>query len=57
MSNVFGCLTPYAIGSAPVLFGAGFHTQQQWLVIGFIMSIIYLAVWMTIGPIWWGLIG
>ena len=57
MSNVFGCLTPYAIGSAPVLFGAGFHTQQQWLRIGFIMSVIYLAVWMTVGPIWWELIG
>ena len=57
MSNVFGCLTPYAIGSAPVLFGAGYHTQQQWLVIGFVMSVIYLAVWMTVGPVWWGIIG
>lgn len=56
LSNVFGCLTPYAIGSAPVLFGTGYHTQKEWLKIGFIMSIIYLAVWMTIGPIWWGII-
>ena len=28
MSNVFGCLTQYAIGSAPVLFGAGYLKQQ-----------------------------
>ena len=57
MSNVFGCLTQYAIGSAPVLFGAGYLTQQEWLKNGFIMSVVYLAVWLIIGPIWWGMIG
>ena len=57
MSNVFGCLTQYAIGSAPVLFGAGYLTQAEWLRTGFIMSVIYLLVWMTVGPLWWGIIG
>ena len=57
LSNIFGCLTQYAIGSAPVLFGAGYHNQQEWWRTGFIMSVIYLAVWMTIGPLWWRIIG
>lgn len=56
LSNVFGCLTQYAIGSAPVLFGAGYHTQAEWLRNGLIMSVIYLAVWLTVGPVWWGII-
>lgn len=56
LSNVYGCLTPYAIGSAPVLFGAGYHTQGQWIRNGFIMSIIYLGVWLSIGPAWWSVI-
>ena len=57
MSNVFGCLTQYAIGSAPVMFGAGYLTQGEWWKVGFIMSIVYLIIWMTIGPIWWSIIG
>lgn len=57
MSNVYGCLTQYAIGSAPVLFGAGYVTQVEWLRNGFIMSVIYLTIWLTIGPLWWSVIG
>ena len=57
LSNVFGCLTQYAIGSGPVMFGAGYVTQGEWWRIGFIMSVIYLAIWLIIGPLWWMLLG
>ncbi len=57
LSNIYGCLTPYAIGSAPVMFGAGYVTQQEWLKNGFIMSVFYLLVWFIVGPIWWQVIG
>ena len=57
MSNVYGCLTQYAIGSGPVMFGAGYVTQGEWWRAGFIMSLIYLAIWFTIGPLWWTLLG
>ena len=57
LSNVNGCLTQYGIGSGPVMFGAGYVTQGEWWRVGFIMSVIYLAVWLIIGPLWWLLLG
>jgi divalent anion:Na+ symporter, DASS family len=57
LSNVFGCLTQYAIGSGPVMFGAGYVTQGEWWRVGFVMSVIYLAIWLIIGPLWWMLLG
>jgi len=57
LSNVNGCLTQYAIGSGPVMFGAGYVTQGEWWRVGFIMSVIYLFVWLVIGPLWWLLLG
>jgi divalent anion:Na+ symporter, DASS family len=57
LSNIYGCLTQYAIGSGPVMFGAGYVTQGEWWRIGFIMSVIYLAIWLVIGPLWWMLLG
>jgi Sodium:sulfate symporter transmembrane region/lactate/malate dehydrogenase, NAD binding domain len=57
LSNVFGCLTQYAIGSGPVMFGAGYVTQGEWWRIGFIMSVIYLVIWLIIGPLWWMVLG
>jgi DASS family divalent anion:Na+ symporter len=57
LSNIYGCLTQYAIGSGPVMFGAGYVTQGEWWRIGFVMSVIYLAIWLFIGPLWWMLLG
>ena len=39
------------------MFGAGYVTQAEWWKIGFIMSVIYLAIWLFIGPLWWTLLG
>ena len=32
-------------------------TQGEWWRIGFIMSVIYLTIWLFIGPLWWMLLG
>jgi DASS family divalent anion:Na+ symporter len=57
LSNIYGCLTQYAIGSGPVMFGVGYVTQGEWWRVGFLMSVIYLAIWLFIGPLWWMLLG
>jgi DASS family divalent anion:Na+ symporter len=57
LSSVSGCLTQYGIGSGPVMFGAGYVTQAEWWKAGFVMSIIYLVVWLVIGPMWWAVVG
>jgi DASS family divalent anion:Na+ symporter len=57
LSSVYGCLTQYAIGSGPVMFGAGYVSQGEWWRTGFIMSVVYLAIWLSVGPLWWTLLG
>ena len=57
LSNINGCLTQYGIGSGPVMFGAGYVTQAEWWKAGFIMSVIYLVIWTTVGPLWWLALG
>lgn len=57
LSSINGCLTQYGIGSGPVMFGSGYVTQTEWWKAGFIMSVIYLVVWTTIGPLWWLALG
>jgi DASS family divalent anion:Na+ symporter len=57
LSNLNGCLTQYGIGSGPVMFGAGYVTQAEWWKAGFIMSVLYLGIWTTVGPLWWLALG
>jgi DASS family divalent anion:Na+ symporter len=57
LSNINGCLTQYGIGSGPVMFGAGYVTQGEWWKAGFLMSLIYMVVWLVVGPLWWQLLG
>lgn len=57
VSNLMGCLTTYGIGSAPPYFGAGYVPQGDWLKLGFIMSVYYLAVWVGCGLTVWRAIG
>jgi divalent anion:Na+ symporter, DASS family len=57
LSSINGCLTQYGIGSGPVMFGAGYVTQAEWWKAGFIMSVVYLVIWTTIGPLWWLALG
>ncbi|WP_028402895.1 anion permease [Ectobacillus panaciterrae] len=56
-SNLFGCLTHYGSGAAPVFFGSGYVTQQKWWSLGFLISIIHIIIWMGIGGLWWKLLG
>jgi DASS family divalent anion:Na+ symporter len=56
-SNLNAGLTHYGTGSAPVFFGAGYVSQSDWWKVGFLMSLVILAVWLGIGMLWWKLIG
>jgi divalent anion:Na+ symporter, DASS family len=56
-SNLNAGITHYGTGSAPIYFGAGYVSQGDWWRIGFLISVINLAIWMGIGIWWWKLIG
>jgi DASS family divalent anion:Na+ symporter len=57
LSSLCACLTHFGGGPAPVYWGSGYLTVQQWWKGGFILSVIHMIVWLGIGPLWWHLIG
>ena len=34
----------------------GYVTRGEWWRAGFIVSVVYLAIWLFIGPLWWMLL-
>ena len=56
-SNLNASLTHYGTTPAPVYFGTGYVKQGNWWTIGFITSIINIAIWSTVGLGWWKLLG
>jgi DASS family divalent anion:Na+ symporter len=52
-SNLNAGITHYGTGSAPVYFGTGYVSQRDWWKIGFLMSMVNLAIWFGIGMVWW----
>lgn len=56
-SSLFGGLTHYGIGSAPVLFGFGYVNLKEWWRVGLIISFVNILIWFFIGGFWWKLLG
>lgn len=56
-SSLFSATTHYATGPAPVFFGSGYVTQNDWWRIGFFVSLIHIVIWIGIGGMWWKIIG
>jgi divalent anion:Na+ symporter, DASS family len=56
-SNLNAGMTHYGTGSAPVYFGMGYVRQAMWWKLGFIISLVNVALWLGIGSLWWKLIG
>ena len=56
-SNLNAGITHYSTGSAPIYFGPGYVSQSSWWTIGFIVSVVNLAIWFGVGMIWWRVIG
>jgi DASS family divalent anion:Na+ symporter len=56
-SNLFSSMTHYSTGPAPVLFGSGYVEITDWWKLGFIVSIVNIAVWFGIGGLWWRVLG
>lgn len=56
-SSLDAAMTHYGTGSAPVFFGAGYVRQGEWWRIGFLVSLVNLAIWLGVGSLWWKLVG
>lgn len=56
-SNLDAALTHYGTTTSPIYFGARYVTQREWWRLGFIVSVITLGIWATVGTLWWKLLG
>jgi DASS family divalent anion:Na+ symporter len=56
-SSLNAATTHYGTGPAPIVFGGGYLTQPQWWRIGFLISLLHLAIWLPVGLLWWKTIG
>jgi divalent anion:Na+ symporter, DASS family len=56
-SSLNAATTHYGTGPAPIVFGAGYLSQAQWWRVGFLISLVHLAIWLPIGFLWWKAIG
>jgi DASS family divalent anion:Na+ symporter len=56
-SSLFGGLTHYGSGPAPIFFGAGYVEVREWWKIGFITSAVNIGIWLVIGGLWWKVLG
>ena len=57
MSNIMIPLTHYGGGAAPILYGAGYVSQNDWWRLGFIITTVNVAIWLILGGVWWKVIG
>ena len=57
ISNLSASLTHYGTTTAPIYFGARYVMQGEWWRIGFLVSLVTIAIWGTIGLAWWKLLG
>lgn len=56
-SNFAAGLTNYGTTPAPMFFAQGYVSLGQWWRIGFVVSLVNIAVWSTVGFAWWELVG
>jgi DASS family divalent anion:Na+ symporter len=56
-TNLSASLTHYGTTPAPIVFSAGYVSHGRWWKVGFLVSLVNLAVWSGIGLIWWKIIG
>ncbi len=57
LSNLPAGLTHYGTTSAPILFSVGYVSQRDWWRVGFFVSLVNLAIWLSIGLGWWKVLG
>lgn len=56
-SCIMMTLTHYATGTSPIIFGSGYVTMGKWWQVGFVMALVELLVFATVGLAWWKVLG
>lgn len=56
-SSLMMSLTHYGTGTAPIIFGSGYTSLNEWWGAGAVMSVVNLLVLVVVGTAWWRLLG
>ncbi len=51
------CTTNYSTGPTIIYFGFGYVPAPTWFKIGAIISVFHIALWFSVGMLWWKLLG
>ena len=54
--SIYGTLTHYGHGPAPVFFGSGYVELKTWWIYGLVIGIFLMLIFLVIGTAWMGLI-
>ncbi len=57
LANLSAGLTHYGTVPSPIYFAQEYATFQQWWLAGFLVGVWNVAVWCSVGTLWWKLIG
>jgi DASS family divalent anion:Na+ symporter len=57
LANLAAGLTHYGTTTGPILFSLGYVSRGDWWRVGFLVSLVNLALWLTVGFAWWKLLG
>jgi divalent anion:Na+ symporter, DASS family len=55
--NLTAGLTHYGTTTGPILYSANYVTFNEWWKTGFVVSIVNVTIWLTIGFAWWKWLG
>jgi DASS family divalent anion:Na+ symporter len=57
LANLTAGLTHYGTTTGPILYSANYVTFAEWWRAGFVISVVNLTVWLTLGFAWWRYLG
>jgi DASS family divalent anion:Na+ symporter len=57
LANLTAGLTHYGTTTGPILYSANYVTFGEWWRAGFVVSVVNLIVWLTVGFAWWRYLG
>ena len=55
--SIYGTLTHYGHGPAPVFFGSGYVELKSWWTYGLIIGVFLMIIYLFVGTVWMGLLG
>ena len=56
-SNLCGATTNYSTGPVIIYFGLGYVTPRRWLRVALVISLFHVALWCSLGLLWWKVLG